>query len=371
MRYAQCCEIPVSKPMDMMNLSDYIEMGRKMSGMGKMMKEYGKISIEDLGNRFKDPLLKRLMTDYMYNDYLAYFFVVGYATIASGNGNVPIKGSLAMTNRIIERYRELGGTLITNAPVKKININKGKSQGTGLAHGIELADGRMVKADHVICATDTAEVFYSLVDEVYIDARMKKCYDDRGDYPVFSGFQMAFSIDCGIISGEVICFDCKPFKAANRNVGRMSVKNYGYDPSFAPEGKVVLQCSLLQLEDDFAYWKSLDKQSYKQEKQKVADNVLKRIVEQFPDLRDSIQLLDVWTPLTYTRYCNSFCGAYMGFIGKKGVKSYKFKENIKGLSNVWVASQWMQSPGGLPVAAASGRFVIQRILKQQKKSYDF
>lgn len=59
--------------MDMMNLSDYIEMGRKMSGMGKMMKEYGKISIEDLGNRFKDPLLKRLMTDYMYNDYLAYF----------------------------------------------------------------------------------------------------------------------------------------------------------------------------------------------------------------------------------------------------------------------------------------------------------
>lgn len=64
--------------------------------------------------------------------------MVGYATIASGNGNVPIKGSLAMTNRIIERYRELGGTLITNAPVKKININKGKSRGTGLLMELSL-----------------------------------------------------------------------------------------------------------------------------------------------------------------------------------------------------------------------------------------
>ena len=43
------------------------------------------------------------------------------------------------------------------------------------------------------------------------------------------------------------------------------------------------------------------------------------------------------------------------------------KGKIKGIDNLYVAGQWTNAPGGLPVAAASGKFAIQRILKSEKK----
>lgn len=60
-------------------------------------------------------------------------------------------------------------------------------------------------------------------------------------------------------------------------------------------------------------------------------------------------------------------GAYMSFITKKGVKAFKVKGVVKGLSNVLIASQWVMAPGGLPVAAAAGKFAVQRILKVEKR----
>ena len=45
------------------------------------------------------------------------------------------------------------------------------------------------------------------------------------------------------------------------------------------------------------------------------------------------------------------------------------KGTVKGLSNVYIASQWLQAPGGLPVAAATGKFAVQRILKKEKRDY--
>ena len=50
--------------------------------------------------------------------------------------------------------------------------------------------------------------------------------------------------------------------------------------------------------------------------------------------------LDCWTPITYERYCNAYHGAYMGFITKKGVKSFRVKGILKGVKNLYIASQW-------------------------------
>ncbi len=359
-RLAECCEMPVNKPMDMMNIGDYIKLGKKMSGMGKVMKAYGGMDVEDLSNRFKNPLLRKLITDALPKEFYATALFASYATINSGNGGIPLQGSLAMVNRMIERYRTLGGILHTNSSVKKVNMNGNK------ADGILLADGTKIAADYVICATDTAHLFEKLLDASYMDAHLKKCYDNSKDYPVFSGFQMAFSIDRKALKEETIHFDCKPFQAAGKSVSRISAKSYCYDSYFAPEGKTVLQTNIFQHEDDFAYWKSLDKQAYKQQKQAISQAVMERIVEAFPDVKDSIELLDSWTPLTYERYCNAYHGSYMAFITKKNVKPHTVKGEIKGLSNVLIASQWLMSPGGLPTAAAMGKFAIQRILKKRR-----
>lgn len=362
--YAKCCVIPAEKPLDMMKIKDYIEMGKDMANMPKVMKEYGKINCGDLAKRFKNPVMQKLMSDYLPADYTAYSFLVSYATMASGNGNIPLKGSLAMSLRIAQKFKDLGGVLHTNTPVKRIIIEKKR------ANGIELEDGTIVKADEVISAVDVDFLYGKLIDRKYMPKDLKKAYENRKAYPVTSGFQVAYAIDSSFSGNDTIFFDCEPLQIGTQSFTRMSVKSYAYDKSFAPEGKTVLQANISQSDIDYEFWSSLSKDEYKQKKAELAEELTKRVVAAFPELEGKIEFLDCWTPLTYNRYCNAFHGSYMGFVTTVGNKQMRFKGIVKGVDNLFVAGQWVMSPGGLPIAVISGKFAVQRILKRDGRSIE-
>ena len=44
-----------------------------------------------------------------------------------------------------------------------------------------------------------------------------------------------------------------------------------------------------------------------------------------------------------------------------GVKPVDCPGTAKGLDGLYLAGQWVTSPGGLPIAVTSGKFAIQRI----------
>ena len=71
--------------------------------------------------------------------------------------------------------------------------------------------------------------------------------------------------------------------------------------------------------------------------------------------------------MTYERYCNAYHGAYMAFVTTIGTKQLRVKGVLKKLKNFYMAGQWIMSPGGLPIAAISGKFAVQRILKKEKR----
>ncbi len=363
-KYASCCEMPVKKPVDMMNLFDYIKLGRAMADMPKVLKEYGKINIKEMANRFKHPLLKALFSDYLPYEYQASSFIVSYATVVSGNGDIPAGGSLAMTKRMQDKFIKMGGRIFCNSTVKRIIVEGNR------VTGIELGSGERIYSDYVICATDTMELFNNLIGKKYMNSKWENCYKDEENYPLFSGFQVAFSINKEVYPNtETVFFDCKPFELNGNMIERMSVKSYQYEPAFAPEGKTVLQANITQYDADYRYWKSMNKEDYRRKKYELAQTVEGKILEKFPELIGHIEFIDCWTPITYERYCNSYHGAFMSFITKKNVKSFSMKGIVKGLSNVYIASQWLQAPGGLPVAAATGKFAVQRILKKEKQNY--
>ena len=363
-RYAESCTIPAEKPMDMMKIGDYIKMGKSMANMPKVMKEYGKVDLKGLAERFRSPLLKKLMTDYLPPEYTAYSFLVSYATMTSGNGNIPAGGSLAMTNRIVERFQSMGGRLFTSSPVKRIIVEN------NTAKGIELENGEKVTADEVISAVDTGFLFGGLLDKSYMPKEWAAVYQNSKGYPTTSGFQMAFAIDSDIGIDDTVFFSYEPIKIGGRSFERIYVKNYGYDKSFTPKGKAVLQTNIPQTDEDHLFWKSLSKDEYRVKKQQLIAEVTTRIVKEFPELDGRLDLLDCWTPLTYERYCNAYHGAYMAFVTTLGVKQMKTKGELKDLKNFYIAGQWIMSPGGLPIAAISGKFAVQRILKKEKRGID-
>lgn len=365
-KLAESMEMPVDIPMDMMKPWEFISMGKKMSGMVKVLKEYGKISIKELSERFRHPLLKSLIKSYMMDEYSAFSLLVSYATFSSGNGAIPKGGSLEMVKRMQSKYESIGGIVHISRDVAKVKIDTNK------ADGIVLSDGTFIEADYIICACDTHYTFNSLLDRKYMEPKMAKAYSNNKDYPVTSGFQIAFAIegDFDEVDGSLI-FDCEPLKVGTSIAHGIGIKNYNYEPSFAPKSKTIIQCNFLQLEKDFEYWENLyqDPSKYIDEKKRLANEVLKRIVKHFPKLNGKIEVLDCWTPTTYKRYCNAYCGSYMSFVTTKNSKNQAFKGNIKGIDNVLIASQWLQSPGGLPTAAVMGKFAIQRILKKEKRDY--
>ncbi|MDK2809262.1 MAG: hypothetical protein PWP24_2000 [Clostridiales bacterium] len=360
--YAMSCEMPVEKPMEQLNPLDYLKLGLKMKNMPKVIKEYGTISLEDLSNRFQNPVLKAAFTDYMPKEYIASSFIISYATIASGNGELPKGGSLSMANRMIKTFEDLGGTICLKAPVSEICVKNGR------VSGVRLEGGEKIAADYVIAAMDSYTLFRGLLPEEYRQKEFEVCYHNEKNYPLVSGFQVAFSVDAAYsLKEETLIFDCAPFSIAEKEVDRISVRSYAYEPSFAPAGKFVLQTNVSQYDDDFHYWESLTKEEYTKEKERISLALKKRIEAQFLIPFDQISVLDCWTPLTYLRYCNAYHGSYMSFITKKEVPSFCHKGTFDTLPNLFLAGQWLEAPGGLPVAAATGKFAIQRLQKAEKK----
>ena len=363
MKYVSMAEtmtVPVDKPFDAMNLIDFIKLGMSMKEMGKVMKEYGNMDIKELAMRFKHPLIRRAIIDYMPSGYQAYAFLVSYGTVTGGNGDIPKGGSLAMSLRIAKKYKEYGGALHTNANVETILLN-GKR-----AEGILLENGKKVEADYVICACDTDYTFRKLLPEKYMPKGLKKMYVDRDKYPISSGFQIAYAVD-GVfpeLTGTRI-FSCDEMKVGSQAVQCMSIQSYDYEPDFAPAGKMILQTNFSQSEADYKYWENIytDKTVYEKQKAEIAEQALKRVVKEYPFLEGKIHVIDVWSPMTYTRYCNSYRGAYMSFVTAKQAKSITVPGVVKGLDNVLLASQWLMGQGGLPTAASMGKFAAWRIMK--------
>ncbi len=53
----------------------------------------------------------------------------------------------------------------------------------------------------------------------------------------------------------------------------------------------------------------------------------------------------------------------MSFNVLKGFKSKYVKNTIEGIDNLFLAGQWLQNSGGLPIAAAEGKFAIAALIK--------
>jgi phytoene dehydrogenase-like protein len=58
----------------------------------------------------------------------------------------------------------------------------------------------------------------------------------------------------------------------------------------------------------------------------------------------------------------------MSWGGTPQSKSLTHDGRAAGIDNLFMAGQWLMPPGGLP-AAVTGKWAIQRILKQEKREY--
>jgi len=355
---------PVDKPFEEMNIFGFLPLIWKMITSGKPEKKTETMTIKDYIEEFKSPVIRQLLACVFPGEMPAYalFYSLGIRT--SGDGGWPVGGSLAFMQRIRTHFEELGGKIYLGCNVDKIVVKD------GVATGIKLKDDdNEISADYIIPAVDGEMLLAKLLENKYHDEYFKARYSDSKSYLLLTGTYVSFGTTADL-SGYPHNFFVEtkmPLQLNNTTLKNFNVKVYNFDSELSKGGgKTVM--SVLLTEDEFDYWKTLKEaelQKYKEEKERIADWVMEGIIGVFPELEGKFDMSDVATPLTFNRYCNSYRGAYMSFIPYGNVKMKFHKGKIEGLKNLFVAGQGAIPVGGLPLAAITGKFAAQRLIKAE------
>ena len=82
--------------------------------------------------------------------------------------------------------------------------------------------------------------------------------------------------------------------------------------------------------------------------------------------------MDEATPLSYERYTGNWLGSTCGWLMTKETMPMLIKgipKTLPGLGNFYLAGQWVEPGGSVPLAAASGRNVIQMLCAKDGKKF--
>ncbi len=343
---------------------------RMMAGMLPYMKDFmalGSLSLGQLAARFSDPFLQRAIANVMFDPSMpAAALIMTLAPMSQRAAGFPLGGSLEFARAIERRFCDLGGRIVYRSRVEKVLEREGR------AVGVRLADGAEVEADYVIAACDMRATLFSLLDGGHSDPLHRELLDTGRVYDPM--VLVTFGVDMDL-SSQISCLGTayeleQPLEMAGRRLSHFLVKNYCYDPSFAPPGKSVVGSGT---QTDWAYWERLlgDRPAYDAEKDRIAAICRDQIERLFPGFAARIEMTDVATPHTFERYTGNWKGTYMTWIlSLEFQRKHRYiPKTVPGLAGFYLASMWTNPPGGIPGAAGVGRQVVQLLCHEDRQRF--
>ncbi len=79
-------------------------------------------------------------------------------------------------------------------------------------------------------------------------------------------------------------------------------------------------------------------------------------------------MIDIATPLTFWRNARTWRGAFEGWLPGANVFTHVPK-TLPGLERFYLAGQWVEPGGGVPMATMSGRHVVEIISAAQGRQF--
>ena len=360
---------PVEKPMDMMSLIEKVKYMLSMKDVGPVMQKYSKLSVQDLAGKFEHPALKEALASFMpEGDYSAVSIVFPLGTFTGGQSSIPLGGSRALARRMEEKYLALGGNIETSCETVELEI-EGDS-----VRRVTCSNGKSFEADYFIAACDANVLYEKLLNGQYPDPEFQKRFSDPNTYPLASNIYVGIGYEGGMQEmPRTLKFhiDALTIDQNRKPTEYLQMTHYGYEPDFAPDGHTAVTFAINQFQPELEKWEALvqDREAYNKEKNRIGQEVIRAMETRFPEMAGRLKLLDVASPQTYERYCNAYRGAFMAFWPTLKGKQLAHTGQIPGLNNLVLSGQWLQPPGGLPVALITGKDTIMRLCKKVKQPF--
>jgi phytoene dehydrogenase-like protein len=331
-----------------------------------------RMNMRAYAERFSDSFLRKAFAELIYSnpDAPLFFHLMRHAGGLNGDIQWPVGGAGEFAKSIERRYLALGGKAHYRSKVEKILVENDR------AVGIKLADGSEYRADIIISNADGRKTIFDMLDGKYINETVRGYCAPIADETPF-----AVNVCLGInrdLSGEpsslVLLLD-QPVTIANHQYENIEAQLYGSDKTMAPPGKGTIK---VELWASYSYWKQLynaDREKYKQEKQRVAEQVIEILESHFHGIKDQVEVIDVYTLMTWERYMGGTQGWFnfpnrkLDFSMKEDLSDKKFKTTLPGLANFYFVGVWASMMGALASNANSGKAIIRRICKKDGKRF--
>jgi phytoene dehydrogenase-like protein len=314
--------MPLAKPWEMV----------RVLPMMPALAKWGKITLEQFAGRFRNPLLRQAFPTVQY-DFPGVPMVIHLNFLAGCHSRIlgwPEGGSLAFARGIAARYEALGGEIRTRSRVEKILVKDDR------AIGVRLADGTEHRADIVVSAVSLG-VARDMAGEPH----------------------------------ALTLFLEQPVTVMGQLHDRLDVEIFNFDPALAPAGKTSLK---VLFKTSYAYWQALrvDRARYDEEKHQIAETVIAQLDGRFPGLAQQVEAVDVATPLTIERFTGNWRGLQAWTPQGQAISAAMkgFTRTLPGLEDFYMAGQWGEAMIGISTAAISGRNLVERLCRQDKKRFD-
>ena len=354
---------PFALAPELRSMFDYIRILPKMLPMFNVIRKFGRMTCGEYFEKlnFKNDRIKTIFfAMYGNRDFsaLAFIFMLGWYN--QKNAGYIKGGSYPLAQRMVEKFRKLGGTITYKKKVEKIIVE------SNVAKGILLSDGTKIPADYVISAADGYSTIFKLLDTKYMSKEIDFAYKY---WELFTPIvQVSFGINKVIPSNSPILINISKEMLIGKTKleNGYSVMNYSFDTTMAPEGKTTI---ILRFDSPWKLWENMDAKEYKAEKLQIQKDATMYLEKEYPGISEFIEVIDVATPKTDVRYTGVKDGAYEGFMPSKNNMMKSLKMQLSGLQNFYMAGQWLFPGGGLPPSAQTGKWAVQLICKKEKQQF--
>ena len=329
--------------------------GKKTDAV-KLM-EYYKMTAGELAEKYTHPLIKMFLSSFLTEDFGSLGLIFVYANFCYGNADLPRGGSKAAAKRMTDRFLSSGGTLHTGVGAEKLIFEQ------NTAKKVLLSDKTEDTADYFILTADPVPSYEKLTGRPLPKALLKMKQNKK--LRLFSSFHCAFSCAATLDFDGDLVFNLTEDAQKKLGAEYLTLRNFGYESSCAPAGETVLQAFFFCREARCRKIIELckNREAYRRIKEKISLIVTDEIIKKYPDYKDNLKLIDVWTPATYKKYTGADCGTYMSYAFSSKYVPRFCKNKADGIKNVILATQWLQAPGGLPTAANAGRVAVETVNK--------
>ncbi len=317
------------------------------------MSFYANQTVKEFAERFKSPLLQSLFKNIVGADYNATAMAFTIATLSSGDGGYPEGGSLYMAGRMAKRFDALGGTIKYGKEVSKVSVQNGVASGV-------IINGEHINADAVIVTQDALVAIDTLFDSPIQEPWAQKMR--KSIKPVLNTFiSVGVEADLSDVPESLTFITDESLLCGGVQEYTISINNYAGYKGYAPEGCTAMTSIIMG--DSYDFWKACKENgTYEAEKQKLAEAFINILAKKYPQTARKIAVWDIATPLTYERYLHSYKGSWMSIMGK-GSKMESYPSKPESIKNVYFAGHRIMVPGGLPVAAETGRKAVQYLCR--------